>query len=220
MSSDVETIAAELRDRAGKGAARAARRAGMCPAVIYGGKRPPLTINVSDRVIRKEAGKAAFFTTLLDIQVSGKKERVLPRDLQLHPVTDVPLHVDFLRVSASTRVVVAVPVIFLNEDASPGLEKGGVLNTVRHEVELSCLADSIPDQLEIDLTGTEVGDSLHASALTLPADTELTITDRDFTIATIAAPSALRSEEEEEAEEGEAEATEEAEESAAESEEE
>lgn len=187
--SDAHTMPAQPRDRAGKGTARAARRDGMVPAVIYGGKKTPSMIMIEDRVIRKQAARAAFFGTVYEIKVEGGgTEKVLPRDLQLDPVTDFPIHADFLRVTGASRVAVAVPVHFVNEEAAPGLKEGGILNVVRHEVELSCRADAIPDSIEVDLTGKEINDSLHISEVTLPDGVEPTITDRDFTIATIAAP--------------------------------
>jgi len=195
--TEIHKLAAEPRERAGKGAARAARRAGRLPGVIYGAKKDPVTLTVDPRDLRREISQGSFFATLFDIQVNGGAERVLPRDLQLHPVTDQPLHVDFLRVSAATRIDVNVLVVFLNEEESPGLKRGGVLNVVRHEVELNCRADAIPQQIELDLTGRDIGDSLHISEVVLPDGVQPTITDRDFTIASIAAPSVMVEEEEE-----------------------
>ena len=202
--TDVHQLKAEAKDRAGKGAARAARRAGRTPAVIYGAKKDPVMITVDPLDLRREISTGAFFATLFDVQVNGKAERVLPRDLQLHPVTDRPLHVDFLRVSATTEIEVDVPVEFINEEESPGLKRGGVLNIVRHAVEVSCRADSIPQEFVIDLTGLDIGDSVHISNITLPEGVTPTITDRDFTICTIAAPN-LAVEEEEADEEAEGE---------------
>ncbi len=193
--SDAHTLPAQPRDRAGKGTARAARRSGMVPAVVYGGKKTPTMILIEERVLKKQAARAAFFGTVYEIKVEGGgTEKVLPRDLQLDPVTDIPVHADFLRVTGASRVAVAVPVTFVNEEAAPGLKQGGVLNVVRHEVELSCRADAIPDSIEADLTGKEINDSLHISEVTLPDGVEPTITDRDFTIATIAAPSVVKEE--------------------------
>jgi large subunit ribosomal protein L25 len=200
--AEVQTIAAASRERAGKGTARAARRAGQIPAVIYGNKEEPLLITVDRTRLEQELGKSGFFIRLLDIEVDGTTHRVLPRDTQYHPVTDRPLHVDFLRYSADRKLTVEIPVHFTNEDDSPGLKSGGVLNVVRHAIEVLCVADAIPDAYEIDLTGLEVGDSIHASTLTLSDGVELTITDRDFTIATIAAPTVMAVEEEVEGEEG------------------
>jgi len=187
MSETIQ-MSATKRDRAGKGSARAARRSGLIPAVIYGGKTAPETININDNSFRKLMSQPGIMSHVIALDVEGKTTNVLPRDIQFHPVTDAPLHVDFLRITASSTVMVMVPVVFTNEDASPGLKGGGVLNIVRHEIEMSCSATSIPESLTIDLTGTEIGDSVHISAVSLPENTQPTITDRDFTIATIAAP--------------------------------
>lgn len=194
--ADIQVLAADARDRAGKGTARAARRAGRVPAVIYGNKEPALMITLEQRVLEFELQDPGFFVRLLDIEVNGSKYRVLPREAQRHPVTDRPLHIDFLRFAADRKITVEVPVVFLNEEASPGLKIGGVLNVVRHEIEVSCTADAIPEHFEIDLTGLEIGDSVHASKLSLPDGVSLTITDRDFTIATVAAPTVMAAGEE------------------------
>ena len=201
--SEISIMPALERERAGKGPARAVRRAGNIPAVIYGAKKDPSLVALEERVLVKELNAPGFFTRLYDVDVKGKKQRVLARDVQFDPVTDRPLHVDFLRVSATTSVTVNVPVVFVNEEESPGLTGGGVLNVVRHEIEVSCRADAIPSHIDVDLTGIEVGDGVHISMVALPDGVEPTITDRDFTIATIAAP--VKSIEEEEAEAAEAE---------------
>lgn len=192
-----QTIAltAELRDRAGKGTARQTRRDGRVPAVIYGNKEKPVMISLEYNSFIRELHRPGFFTHLFNIAVDGATHHVLPRDVQFDPVTDRPIHVDFLRVSDTTEIVVKVPVEFVNAEASPGLKRGAVLNIVRHEIEVYCRADSIPEKIAIDLAGTDVNASIHISAVTLPAGVRPTITDRDFTIATIAAPSGLRSEE-------------------------
>jgi large subunit ribosomal protein L25 len=194
--SDIHKLAAEPRERAGKGAARATRRAGRIPAVIYGAKKDPVMISLDPQDLRQEISGGGFFATLFDIKVNGGNERVLARDLQQHPVTDRPIHVDFLRVSASTRIDVEVPVSFLNEEESPGLKRGGVINVVRYAIELNCRADAIPSEIEVDLTGRDIGDSVHISEITLPDGVTPTITDRDFTVASIAAPSVITEEEE------------------------
>ena len=186
--SDNLNLSATKRDRAGKGSARAARRSGLIPAVIYGGKTAPETININDNTFRKLMSQPGIMSNVISLDVEGNKTNVLPRDIQFHPVTDFPLHVDFLRITATSTVTVLIPVNFTNEDASPGLKGGGVLNVVRHEIEMVCSATSIPESLTVDLSGTEIGDSVHISAVTLPENSQLTITDRDFTIATIAAP--------------------------------
>lgn len=192
--SDVLTLAAEPRARIGKGASRAARREGRVPAVIYGAGEPPLSIHIEEKALVKQLQSGHFMTSVVELAVDGKAHRALPRDVQYHPVTDRPIHVDFLRVAADTMVAVEVPVRFVNEEASPGLKRGGVLNIVRHEVELRCPAGQIPEELVVDLTGFEVGDSIHISVVTLPAGVKPTI-ERDFTIATLVAPSGLKSEE-------------------------
>jgi len=186
--SDTMTLSASKRDRAGKGSARAARRAGLIPAVIYGDRKDPLSITLDANAFNKLISTPGIFSQLLNITVDGEKSNVLARDIQFHPVTDVPLHVDFLRISKGATIAVSVPVVFLNEEKSPGLKAGGVLNVVRYEVEVNCPATSIPENLVVDLEGTVVGDSIHISAVSLPEGVEPTITDRDFTIATIAAP--------------------------------
>ncbi len=202
--SDTENLSAEPRERVGKGAARATRRAGRVPAVIYGAKKDPVLISLDPGDLAKQISSGHFFATLYDIHVGGGKERVLPRDLQLHPVSDRPIHVDFLRVSAATAITVEVPVTFANEEESPGLKRGGVLNVVRYTIEVSCRADAIPQEIRVDLTGKDIGDSIHISEIPLPDGVEPTITDRDFTVASVAAPSVVKEEEAEAAEAAEA----------------
>ncbi|HEY8350998.1 MAG TPA: 50S ribosomal protein L25/general stress protein Ctc [Sphingomonadales bacterium] len=197
--SDIATLKAEPRERVGKGSARAARREGRVPAVIYGNKQEPISITVAHNELMRLINRGGFLSSALDIEIKGKKERVLPRDVQLHPVTDWPIHVDFLRLSRDATVNIFVPVHVVNQEASPGIKRGGVLNLVRHEVELTCPADAIPEHIVIDVTGLEVGDSVHISAVKLPEGVTPVIQDRDFTIATIQAPSGLKSEEAEEA---------------------
>ena len=186
--SDVQNLSAELRSRAGKGAARQTRRDGRVPGVIYGNKQPATLISVEPRELLRQLRKKAFHATLFDIACDGKKERVLPRDVQFDPVSDKPTHVDFMRVGENTRVYVDVPVVFQNEAQSPGLKRGGVLNIVRHEVELVCSVDHILQQIIIDLAGLDIGDSVHISMVKLPEGVRPAIADRDFTVATIAVP--------------------------------
>jgi large subunit ribosomal protein L25 len=201
--SDVAKMAAQARDRAGKGTARAARRNGQVPAVIYGDKKPAVGVLLERKLVLRELHKGGFTNRLYELEVDGKTEQVLPRDVQLHPVTDIPMHVDFLRLSRSTQIKIMVPVNFTGDEESPGLKRGGVVNVVRHEIEFSCRADAIPEAIEISLAGLDIGDSVHISQITLPDGVEPTITDRDFTIATIAAPTVVTEEEEAEAAEGE-----------------
>jgi large subunit ribosomal protein L25 len=181
-------LSATKRDRAGKGSARAARRSGLIPAVIYGGKIAPETININANTFTKMMSQPGIMSNVINLEVEGKSTNVLARDIQFHPVNDRPLHIDFLRITASSTVTAMVPVNFINEDTSPGLKGGGVLNVVRHEIEMNCSAINIPESLTVDLAGTDIGDSIHISAIALPDDAQPTITDRDFTIATIAAP--------------------------------
>ena len=192
--SDTLNLPAETRERAGKGASRALRREGRVPAVVYGGKEEPLAIHVEEKLLIKQLGTGHFLNSIVEIEVGGKKLRTLPKDVAFHPVSDRPLHADFLRLSKDSTVHVNVPVLFINEEDSPGLKRGGVLNIVRHELELICDADKMPEDIQIDVTGLDIGDSIHISSVTLPKGSTSSITDRDFTIATIIAPSGLRSE--------------------------
>jgi len=191
--SDQLTLSAEPRERAGKGASRALRREGRVPAVIYGDNKAPEAVHVEEKELVKALMTGHFGNSIVEVTVNGKTERTLPKDVAFHPVTDRPTHVDFLRLSKDAKVDVLVPVVFANEDASPGLKRGGVLNIVRHELELVCDADKIPGEIVIDVTGKDVGDSIHISEVTLPAGSASAITDRDFTIATLIAPSGLKS---------------------------
>ena len=195
--AEIVTLTAEPREKGGKGTARAARRGGRIPAVIYGNSEAPLMVTIDRKLIEQQVGKPGFFIHLLDLKLNGQTHRVLPRDAQFHPVTDSPMHVDFLRYSADRKISVDVPVHFVNEPASPGLKRGGVLNVVRHSVEVLCTADRIPEYFEVDLAGLEIGDTVHASRLALPEGVSFTITDRDFTVASVAAPTVMRAEEEE-----------------------
>jgi len=199
-------ITAEIRERAGKGAARAVRRAGMVPGVIYGAKQEPVLFQIDPRPLWKLLHQPGFYSHVLTIEVGKEKYEVLPRDVQFDKVSYEIMHVDLLRFSKGQTINVEVPVRFENEEKSPGLKKGGVLNVVRHDVEVLCAPSAIPEELVFDLSGVEVGDSIHISAIKLPKGVEVTITDRDFTVATVAAPSALKSEENEASdEEGEGE---------------
>jgi len=195
--SDALTLPAEARERAGKGASRVLRREGRVPAVIYGGKEEPTPIHVEAKELVRQLGTGHFMNSIVMIEIGGKQVRTLPKDVCLHPVTDRPLHVDFLRLAKDAKIHVAVPVVFVNEDDSPGLKKGGVLNVVRHELELVCESDKIPGEIELNLAGLDIGDSIHISHVTLPEGSASAITDRDFTIATIVAPSAMKQTEEE-----------------------
>ncbi|MBU2033285.1 MAG: 50S ribosomal protein L25/general stress protein Ctc [Alphaproteobacteria bacterium] len=190
--SDALTLPAETRERAGKGASRALRRDGRVPAVIYGGKEEPVMIHIEEKELVKQLMTGHFMNSIVEIEIDGKTLRTLPKDVALDPVKDRPIHADFLRMVKGGKIEVQVPVVFTNEEASPGLKKGGVLNVVRHELELVCDNDRIPSEIVIDVTGKEVGDAIHISEVTLPEGSESAITDRDFTIATLVAPSALK----------------------------
>jgi large subunit ribosomal protein L25 len=193
--SEQLTLPAETRDRAGKGASRALRRDGRVPAVIYGSNQEPLSIHVEEKLLAKMLSTGHFMNSVVMIDAGGQQVRTLPKDVQFHPVSSRPAHVDFLRIGEHSKVTVAVPVRFDNEEASPGITRGGVLNVVRHELELVCDAAEIPDEIHIDLDSLDIGDSIHISAVKLPQGVESAITDRDFTIATLVAPSSLKSEE-------------------------
>ena len=193
--SETLTLPAEARERAGKGASRALRREGRTPAVIYGGKEEPTMIHVELKELVRQLGTGHFMNSIVIIEIGGQTVRTLPKDVAFHPVTDRPTHVDFLRLTGDSKVEVSVPVVFVNEEASPGLKKGGVLNIVRHELELLCPNADIPEEIQVDVTGKDLGDSIHISDVTLPAGVTSVISDRDFTIATVVAPSGLKSSE-------------------------
>lgn len=194
--SKAYTLKAETRERVGKGSSRHLRRNGLIPAVIYGDKQPPIAIALPYKEVFYKIHGGAFFTTVATIEIGNEKIQVLPTDYQLDPVRDFPMHVDFLRVTAKSVVNVNIPVHFINEEAAPGIKTGGVLNIVRHEVEFSVPANNIPEAITVDLTGYEVGDSIHISSVKLPEGVSPLIKDRDFTIATIAAPVALTADDE------------------------
>ncbi|MCS6922002.1 MAG: 50S ribosomal protein L25/general stress protein Ctc [Elioraea sp.] len=185
---EIVTIEAVSRERAGKGAARATRREGRIPGVIYGAKREPRLIAVEPRAILREINRHGWRSRVYEVKVGDESERALLRDVQFHPVTDRPEHVDFQRLAPGQEVRFAVEVVFLNEATCPGLKAGGVLNVVRHEVEVYCTPENVPDKFEVDLSGLTIGDTIHWSAIKAPPGVRPVIADRDFTIATIAPP--------------------------------
>jgi large subunit ribosomal protein L25 len=191
---EITSLTAEPRGRLGKGATRAIRRAGRVPAVIYGDGKDPVAVSLEPRELGRVISKPGFLAKLVDVAVDGTTHRTLPRDVQYHPVTDAPLHVDFMRVGAGVRVTVTVPVNFINHERAAGLRRGGILNIVRHGIEVSCSVDAIPERLVVDLDGLDIGDSVHITAVTLPEGVRPTTSERDFTIATIGASSAVREE--------------------------
>ena len=201
---DFETISGTRREPGSKSAARRVRRDGFVPGIIYGNDEVPIALAVERRVLSQVMGDPRFFIRLVDLEIEGTKHRVLPREVQFHPVSDQPMHVDFLRFDPDRKIAVAVPVGFDNDRESIGIKRGGILNVVRHEVEVYCTADRIPDDLSVDLEGLDIGDSVRASDITLPEGIAFVITDRDFTVATIAPPTVLAEAEEEEEAEDEA----------------
>lgn len=193
--SETLHLSAEPREKVGKGASRVLRRAGRTPAVVYGGNIEPMAIHLEERALRKALGSGHFLNSIVELTVGDTVVRTLPKDVAFHPVSDRPEHVDFLRVSATHAVHVKVPVRFINEDASPGIKKGGVLNVVAHELELIAIPEAIPDDILVDLTGLDVGASIHMHNIVLPAGCKAVTHEADATIATIVAPSALKSSE-------------------------
>jgi large subunit ribosomal protein L25 len=185
MAEAIE-LKAWARQSSGKGGARQVRRDGRIPGILYGGREEPQNIALDSKTISKQIQTGHFQSTIFTLDVEGIKTRVIPRGVQLDPIRDFPIHVDFMRLAKDALVTVEVPVHFLNEAASPGLKRGGVLNVVRHDIPVRCPADNIPDHFDVDLTGLEIGDSVHISAVAMPAGVSPTITDRDFTVATIA----------------------------------
>ena len=190
--AETTKVVAKMRDRAGKGGARSSRREGLIPAVIYGDKQPPVMIAVEPKTIEREIHKEGYFNHRMKIAVDGTDYDVLPRDVQVDPVTDKPLHLDFLRIGPDSIITVQVPVHFRNENAAPGIKRGGVLNVVMHEITLRTRADSIPEVFEVDLTGLEIGHSIHMSALNIPESARVVTRDKNATVASIAAPTVVR----------------------------
>jgi large subunit ribosomal protein L25 len=180
---------AEPREAVGKGPARQLRRAGRIPAIVYGGDEAPQKVSIlASEVKRQIESNPRFFNSVAGLEIAGKVTHVLPREAQVHPVTDFPLHMDFIRAEAGAMITVEVPVQFIGEASSPGLRRGGVLNIVRRDVELLCPAEAIPDHITVDLGGFDIGDTIHISHVKLPDRVRPTITDRDFTVASIVPP--------------------------------
>ena len=191
---EIISLSAEPRLRAGKGATRATRRGGRVPGIVYGDKQEPVLISLEPRELARALAKPGFFATLADISLDGTTHRTLPRDVQYHPISDAAMHVDFMRVAAGAQVTVTVPVAFINHERSVGLRRGGILNIVRHGIEMSCSVDNIPDRVVVDLDGLDIGDSIHIAAVEMPEGARPAIHQRDFTIASIAASSAVKEE--------------------------
>ena len=193
--AETPVLEAVARAGVGKGAARSARREGFVPGVIYGGSEPPQPISVKFNTLLKQLKAGRFLSTLINVKVDGADNTVICRAVQRDVVKDLPTHVDFLRLTDRTRIALHIPIEYVNRDKSPGLKRGGVLTEVRHDLELYVTAGNIPEKVTIDLTGTEINDTIHISQVTLPAGASPVIADRDFAIANIQAPSGLRSEE-------------------------
>jgi large subunit ribosomal protein L25 len=192
--AEVRQLAAAIRPRTGKGAARSVRREGRIPGVIYGGGEAPQPISLDHKQTNLAIYSGRFLTTIFEVDIAGRKERVIPRDYQLDVVKDTALHVDFLRLKPGSRLRVEVPVRFIHQDQCPGLKRGGTLNIVRHTVEMIVPADAIPESITGDLAGLDINDSLHISAFQLPEGSRPAISGRDFTVATIAPPTTYKEE--------------------------
>lgn len=192
--AEVRTIEAKSRSELGTGGARATRNAGMLPGVVYGGGKDPIAIAMNPVQIEKEVYHSSFYAKLYDLKIDGKTERVIPKEVQHNLINEIPMHIDFMRVSKDAKLHVFIPIHFSNEELSPGLKRGGVLNVVLHELEVTCPATSIPESFEIDLTGLEIHDSIHLDKIKFPAGVTALHPERDITIATLVAPSSVRSE--------------------------
>ena len=199
MSQDSQIIA-NKRENSGTGSSRSLRKEKKVPGIIYGEKKDPIPVILDEKTLKIKIKDPTFFSKQCEVKFNDEVIKVLPKDLQLHPVKESILHIDFLRVGENTTVTLFVPVKFLNENNCPGLKQGGVLNVVRREIELITLVSKIPESLEANLDGLEIGDSIHISSITLQEGVKPTISDRDFTIATIAPPTVMKVEEEKPAE--------------------
>jgi large subunit ribosomal protein L25 len=188
MATTVKELKATARPKSGKGAARAERRAGRVPGVIYGNNQPPVTISVDDRDLRQRILAGRFLTTIYDIELEGKKHRVIPRDFHLDPVRDFPIHVDFMRLGEGATIRISVPLHVVKSESAPGIKRGGTVNIVTHAIELECSVDNIPQYVEADASGLEIGYSLHLTDITLPAGVK-SLTREDATLVTIVPPS-------------------------------
>ena len=195
--SEITVLPVQARDRAGKGAARAIRRQGLVPGVIYGDKQPPVLVAMDPRPLMAALRQPGFYSHQYDLDLNGEKHRVMAQDVQFHVVTDAPIHVDFLRVGKDTTVTTEITVRFINHEKSPGLKMGGTLNVVRHAIEVVGRPDDLPEDVVVDLTGVDLNETIHFSTITLPAGVKPTITDRDFTIANVVPPSGMKADGEE-----------------------
>jgi len=185
-------LKATKRETKTKGQINILRSKGFIPAILYGGKSPNLKLSISEKFIDDVLRTENFLSTVIDLDIEGKKEKVIPRDVSYHVTSDKPTHIDFMRIVQGSKIILEIPVKFKNNDKCSGLKKGGVLNIVRRKIELKCQAESIPENIDVDLTGLDIGTSIRISSVTLPQSAELTITDRDFVVATIAAPTIVK----------------------------
>ena len=188
----MNNLKAIKRESASTGEINKLRAKGLIPAILYGGKDPNAKISIEKKSVESILNSESFLSTVIELEIEGKKQKVLPRDVAYHVVSDEPIHIDFMRVVSGSKIIIEIPVKFKNQSESPGLKRGGVLNIVRRKVELNCPADQIPDDIEIDLAGTDIGTSIKISSVTLPSNVVPTITGRDFVIATVAAPTVIK----------------------------
>tara|TARA_B100001564_G_C20504981_1_gene607950 strand:+ start:168 stop:920 length:753 start_codon:yes stop_codon:yes gene_type:complete len=188
----MSNLKAIKRESSTSGATNKLRSSGFIPAILYGGENPNQKISIEKKDVREIINSDNFLSKVLELDIEGKKEKVLPRDVEYHVVSEEPIHIDFMRVVSGKKIVLNIPVKFKNHPESPGLKRGGVLNIVRRAVELRCPAENIPDDIVIDLAGTDIGTSIKISSVNLPTNVIPTITDRDFVIATVAAPTIIK----------------------------
>ena len=188
----INNLKATKRETKTAGETKSLRLKGLIPAILYGGQSPNLKISVEEKSFNNMFNSETFLSTIIDLDIEGKKEKVIPRDVSFHVVTEKPAHIDFMRIVKGSKIILEIPVIFKNNSSSPGLKKGGVLNIVRRKVQLKCQAENIPDNLEVDLTGLDIGASVKISSVKLPENAKPTISDRDFVVATIAPPTIVK----------------------------
>ena len=185
-------LKASKRDNISSGSNNRLRSEGFIPAILYGGKDPNQNISIEKKDVKEIINSETFLSKVLDLEIDGKKEKVIPREVSFHVVSDEPLHIDFMRIVSGKKIILEIPVKFINHPDSPGLKRGGVLNIVRRKVELKCPAENIPDEIVVDLAGTDIGTSIKISSVKLPENVTPTITDRDFVVATVAAPTVIK----------------------------
>ena len=188
----MSNLKAIKRESASTGSTNKLRATGFIPAILYGGKDPNQKISIEKKAVRDIINSETFLSKVLELDIEGKKEKVLPREVSYHVVSDEPIHIDFMRIVAGKKIVIEIPVVFTNHVDSPGLKRGGVLNIVRRAIELKCPAENIPNDIIIDLTGKDIGTSIKISSVNLPENVTPTITDRDFVVATVAAPTVIK----------------------------